>query len=540
MNNSISSIIRKQKVILTSGAFAVGAVFLIIACQLFYSPLRKESHLLSISIHTSQTGSVALYYDTGMHFREQESQSIVIHGDSSWHTYTFSLPNKNINALRFDPPAVKDAEFQIRDIRIINNRGTTLRRIEFEDVKPLHQIRHFERSDRVIRFQTEEISNDPQLLISPEHPIRFAGYHVLQGAFVLWSLIAGLGTFVVLLLTFHIFRTERPRNLKRMATFFVLAVLYLLGVWFLHAKVSSCFLEASIKTTSAETAQFYFDTGHGFSEEQTAALWVKDLDSFGQYRFPLPHETIYNLRFDPPSTSRTVTIKKLLVTDSLGRIIRHIPLHLLYPLHQIEKFNLQDDHLTITSTRDADDPQLGIHLQNPLQIPMSIFWRDPLFITIILALWVMTLLIFKISNKVLDKWIIIGKTFRSASAVLIYMQQKRILSRSWVALYDAASLISLPEACRGLIHAVRSIVQIRRLSPGKSDNTCKEIEKLLVSLNLECVDINHSQNLEELLASLDSVLMEAMKENRKRAIETIDAWLNLEESRFNERRPKLL
>jgi hypothetical protein len=398
MPSFISSIIRKQKVILTSGAVAVGTVLLLIAVQFLYLPLQQES-LLSIAFRASQTGSVALYYDTGMQFQERESQSIIIQGDSTWHTFTFPLPNKKINALRFDPPAVKEAEFQIRDIRIINSQGKTLRRIEPEDVKPLHQIRHFERSDRIIQFQTDEISNDPQLLISPEHPITSPWYHVLRGTFLLWLLIAGLGTFIVFLLTFHTFRTEKTGNLRKTATFFVLTVLCLLGVWLLHAKVSSCFLEASIKTSSAEMAKLYFDTGQGLSEGQTAALWVNSIDSFGRYRFPLPPETIYHLRFDPPSTNGTVIINNVLVTDGLGRIIRYIPLHQLYPLHQIEKSILQGDHLAITSIRNATDPQIGIHLQNPLQIPTSLFWGDPLFLTLILALWAMPLLLFKVFKK---------------------------------------------------------------------------------------------------------------------------------------------
>ena len=86
------------------------------------------------------TRHTILYYDTGMRFQEQETQSIIIPRDFAWHTFTFSLPDQKINALRFDPPALKEAELQIRDIRIINGQGKTLQRIEPEDVKPLHQI----------------------------------------------------------------------------------------------------------------------------------------------------------------------------------------------------------------------------------------------------------------------------------------------------------------------------------------------------------------------------------------------------------------
>jgi hypothetical protein len=179
-------------------------------------------------------------------------------------------------------------------------------------------------------------------------------------------------------------------------------------------------LEVSIKTASAEKAQFYFDTGHGFSEGQSVALWVNSVDSFGQYHFPLPHESIYHLRFDPPSIDGTVTIKRILVTDGLGRMIRLIPLHQLYPLHQIEKSILESEHLTITTTQGAADPQIGIHLPTPLRIPKGLFLVDPLFITIILALWAMPLLLFKIFNKVLDKRIIIEKIYKSPAAVLTY------------------------------------------------------------------------------------------------------------------------
>lgn len=420
MPNSISSIIRKKKVIITSGSVAVGVMILIAACQFYYLPLQRVSHGLSITIRSSQSGSVVLYYDTGMRFQERERLAINIPGDSSWHTFTFPLPDRKIKALRFDPPEFKKAEFEIRGITIIDNWGKTLRRIKPEDVKPLQQIHDFERSDRIIRFQTEETSNDPQLLIATGHSIRFAWDHIRQGTFLLWLPVAGLGTFIVLLLTFHIFRTERPNNLKKISIFFILTVLYLLGVWFLHAKISSCFLEVSIKTTSAETAQLYFDTGHGFSEGQSAVLWVDSIDSFGQYRFPLPQDAVYRLRFDPPSTEGNTIIKKVIVTDGLGRMIRHIPLHQLSPLHQIEKSILQGEHLTITTTQGGADPQIGIHLPNPLYIQKNLFWMDPLFITIMLSVWAMTLLLFKICNKVLDKRVTIEKTLSAPAAALIY------------------------------------------------------------------------------------------------------------------------
>ena len=248
----------------------------------------------------------------------------------------------------------------------------------------------------------------------------FAWDHILQRTFLIWLPVAGLGVFIVLLLTFHIFCTVRQINLIKIASLFVLIVLYLLGVLFLHVKISSCFLEVSIKTVSAEKAQFYFDTGYGYSEEQSTALWVDSVGSFGQYRFPLPREAVFRLRFDPPSTDGIVIIRKILVTDGLGRTIRHIPLSRLSPLYQIEKSILEGEHLTITATQGAADPQIGVHLPNPLRIPKGLFWSDPLFITIILALWAITLLLFKIFNRILDKWVVIEKTFRSPAAILIY------------------------------------------------------------------------------------------------------------------------
>lgn len=422
MSRTLSSIIRKKHEMLISGSIAVGVVLLITACQYFYFPYQQLPQGLSITLRASQSGSVVLYYDTGMRFREQESQSMIITGDSAWHTYTFPLTGQNIKALRFNPPAFKNAEFQIRDISVINNEGKILRRIDPEDIKPLQQARNFECSDRIIRFQTDEKSSDPQLLISPEHPISFASFawdHVLRGTFLLWLVVAGLGTFIVLLLTIHTFRTEKPIYFKKIAILFVLTVPYLLCVFYLHSKISSCFLKVSIKATSAEKAQFYFDTGHGYSERQTAASWVNSVDSFGQYRFPLPHKKIYHLRFDPPSTDGTVIIKKILVTDGLGRVIKDISLQQLYPLHQVEKFNLQDEYLTITATIGAADPQIGINLPNPLRIKKGRFWADPLFITIILAFWAMILLLFKSFNILIDNWIIIETAFRSPSAVLL-------------------------------------------------------------------------------------------------------------------------
>jgi hypothetical protein len=399
------------------GAAAVVAVILIIVFQYLYSPLQKET-LLYITACSSQAGPVTLYYDTGKKFQEQKSQTINIPGDSAWHTLVFPLHGKKVIAFRLDPPAIKNAELKIRDIRIVDSRGKTLRIIELKDVKPIQQIRHFKSLDRIIEIQTDEISNDPQLLISPGHPIRFAWYYVFRGTFLLWLFIAGLGAFIVLLLTFNMFRTARLRHPISTAAFFVSIILYVIGVWFLHAKVSTCFIAVSIKAASTGTVQFYFDTGHGFSERQSTVLWINSVDSFGNYRFQLPQVKINKLRFDPPSTDGNITIKEFFVTDGLGRVIRQIPLHQLYPMNQIEKLNIQDEHLIISATRGAIDPQIGIQLKKPLHIPKNLFWGDPLFITLILALWVLTLIIFKIFIAVADKWINIETALRSPAAVL--------------------------------------------------------------------------------------------------------------------------
>ena len=143
----------------------------------------------------------------------------------------------------------------------------------------------------------------------------------------------------------------------------------------LYRDACSYFLQISMSSSVDGTAKLYPDTGKGLSEQEVVLNRVASGDQFRTYEFPIPHERIRHIRFDPFESSGTVAIKSIAIVNGFGKSLLPIDLHALRPAHQIKVFDIKNDVLSVVMEELADDPQIVVPLSTPL--PLDSFYYFP-------------------------------------------------------------------------------------------------------------------------------------------------------------------
>lgn len=137
---------------------------------------------------------------------------------------------------------------------------------------------------------------------------------------------------------------------------------------FLYRDARSFSLQISMSSSVTGEAVLYLDTGGGFSERETARSNVEGDNQFHTYNFSSPLKTIYNLRFDPLTTSGIVSINSIAVVNGFGKSLASIDLHALRSANQIKVFDLKNNTLKVVIEDRANDPQILIVLGSPLKL----------------------------------------------------------------------------------------------------------------------------------------------------------------------------
>lgn len=155
-------------------------------------------------------------------------------------------------------------------------------------------------------------------------------------------------------------------------TWMVIAVLVVFGArfWSLYADAQTRFIIVTMKSSVAGSAKIFYDLGEGLSEKNSSSTDVSNKGIFTDYPFSIPPETFFNLRFDP--AGGRVEIQRVRIADGLGNTFRTFDLSELKPHHQISKFQILADRAVIETESNADDPQMYISLNKPLEISAKI------------------------------------------------------------------------------------------------------------------------------------------------------------------------
>jgi len=168
------------------------------------------------------------------------------------------------------------------------------------------------------------------------------------------------------------------RPMKRLAPSTLLAAALLSAVVVipflpkLQQKNTLLFVEAQLTSSADGNVQIYWDSGHGFFEEDSTTMPLKRSDRPLPYRMLLLPGTYQRLRFDPIDRDGIVMIAAARIVDSDGRTILDLPAWRFKPLNQIESLREIGGSLEVRVTPGGTDPQLLISLDAPFKHRLSL------------------------------------------------------------------------------------------------------------------------------------------------------------------------
>jgi hypothetical protein len=172
----------------------------------------------------------------------------------------------------------------------------------------------------------------------------------------------------------------------------VFLFLYAGGLWVISAKATMTYLKVNMQSSFSGVAQLFYDTGNGYSEALSVRVNIAGGSDFSDHLFRLPDKTIFQFRFDPLSSSGRFVIRQIEIVSGLGAPIQHLALHQVQPENQIREHKLLDQDLRIVTEEQANDPQLIVNLQRPLNLSKIELLLNPVFLVCALFLFPIVLL----------------------------------------------------------------------------------------------------------------------------------------------------
>jgi hypothetical protein len=390
-------------------AVAVVAFLMPQEAPLAYYPLNNPSDgllLLEITCAASATGETQIFYDTGRRFNQLNSIRIPISPSSQPFTYTFPLPDAPIVAMRLNPLNCP-GELIITNFRIINRRGEMIRRMVQDDFQPTNEIAAIAPISGGWKLVTTPAAKQPFSRIELHEPIIAQGMNVrnLQRCLLSWGYLS-LMLWILLLAVYFALRqgqelgvrsqnpgggiadaeSDLPRfspNLQRGDggwRLMVRSVLFLAGIALLFSAVGNrrlikeavryanfqlvpriltLRLEIDLAVNRPVQAQLFWDTGHGFNEDDSLRRNYEPNSNVQTLSFDLPiGRPIRALRFDPFDAAGEIRLVGIRVMDSPWHTRLRLPVTALHSSQQIATFEVRDDQAVIRTTPDATDPIL--------------------------------------------------------------------------------------------------------------------------------------------------------------------------------------
>jgi hypothetical protein len=379
---------RKRNLKLRTFALPFFFVVLLPLLAIILAPLsypKGEAVYVVMTLRSSAPGEASLYYDLGGGFREEDKAVTQIRKDPTALVYAFAIPNRELFRFRFDPPSIFEGKLSVGDIRIMNAQGKTLREIDTLHLKPLHQIQTFQHINAEVSITVKAGADDPQVGIDLDSPFQPVGSIPMDGLFL--GIIACEILLVILIYFLISYLWPRWRVHPERKTILVMFLfLYTGGLWVISEKATTTYFKVNMQSSSSGVAQLYYDDGTGYSESSSVRVNITNDKDFSNYYFRLPNKKILQFRFDPLSSAGRFVIRKMEIVSGLDISIRPLAPHQVQPAHQIRDYKLLDQDLRIATEEPADDPQLMINLQQPLDIGWIDLLLNPFFLVFVLSL----------------------------------------------------------------------------------------------------------------------------------------------------------
>jgi hypothetical protein len=353
---------RRQIVTACLWALVVLSV-IFVARAVFSRDYDADSIYLSASLNSPEDGVVALYYDVGKGFNDNDVVFVSIRGGGEVYDYLFKMPKSTIYNLRLNLLLSTNDVISFRKMEILDGFRRPTKRLSLSQLEPLHQIWTFAISDAKADFQVQEGANDPQIKIRLESPLSVKRLSSLF-PFVGGLFLQFLGLFLGACLLITIWFLARD---KVIATVIVITLVFFgWRCWSEYDDAMSLFLRVSMSSSVSSIAQVYYDLGRGMNEDHSQQMQTTRREGLRQYRFKLPNKKIYDLRFDPIMTGGKVRIGEIRVTDAYGNLLREIPLRQLKLIDPYRTIYYEDDGLEIVFPEDNKDPKIAIPLKSTL------------------------------------------------------------------------------------------------------------------------------------------------------------------------------
>lgn len=356
---------------------AAAAFFLPQEIPLEYYPLNEPGDDIlywEISFaSTDFTGNTFLRYDVGNGFYNPYVIQIPISPTDRTYTYTFPLLDAPIVALRIDP-ADKPGEIRIRQMRIIDRRGTEIRRFTGADMMPAAEIDLLFPLEEGWKIKTTDKAHLSYLRVHLGAPLVATGlnHRNLLRSLYSWSYLA-LMLWIILLAVYFTFLRHRDwwTLLKSTAFLALLALAFsavgnrgLIRNSWAYSRFEAPIiapgglrLEIDLATNRPVYSTLFYDTGGGIRGDDSQRKDYEGHPYMQTLRFDLPESgDLREIRWDPVDAAGTFKIYGIRVVDRVGRTLAKLPTQALQPIREIAHLSENDDALVLETTEDATDP----------------------------------------------------------------------------------------------------------------------------------------------------------------------------------------
>lgn len=168
------------------------AVFVALLSGYVYLSFERQAHLsyLQLLIKSSVTTNAQVFYDTGNGLSEDESRIQPLQEGGTFRSVRYSLPDRPIHLLRFDPIASGGGKVILRKAELVNSEGTVEQTLPLETLQPANDIASMQLTDEGLVIETLPSAKDPQTIFVLRYPI------VLPRPPLLWTAVIAVSWLV--------------------------------------------------------------------------------------------------------------------------------------------------------------------------------------------------------------------------------------------------------------------------------------------------------------------------------------------------------
>lgn len=148
-------------------ALVIALVFVIVDA---FQEWKVPQPSLHVTMKSSVNSIAQIFYDIGNGLNEKDSIRCTVSKNIGLQVLRFPLPKKPIQYIRFDPLNA-EGSFSVQEIQLVDESDRLIKTIDFQAVKPLHQISSIRIENDLLVATTDAEANDPMLYLDIAYPL---------------------------------------------------------------------------------------------------------------------------------------------------------------------------------------------------------------------------------------------------------------------------------------------------------------------------------------------------------------------------------